>query len=435
METRTKSEIKRQAREEIKQIKLRNKKLVKKRKVKKAPIISLVLILLMIFIGVGFISLNGNNKSRSKHVKTVEKKKQDKEKTTSLSMVMVGDNLLHGTVYKDAYTNGTYDFKPMITYIKDIVKDYDIAYYNQETVLGGTELGLSDYPRFNSPQEAGDAMIDAGFNLVSLATNHTIDSGETAILKSREYWDSKQDVLAVGSYSSLEERNKERIVTKNDISYTMLNYTYGTNGLPVPKGKEYLVNVWPTDTMINDPSIDTEYQNYKEQVKKDIEAIRDKVDVLIVAMHWGVEYTHEPTEYEKDMAEYLSSLGVDIIIGTHPHVIQPVTFINDTVVFYSLGNFISAQYQDENYNKMVELMGSLKITKTVKGKKKEVKIDSVKTQLLFNYYNRATWRGYKVIPFSNPDIANYLPNYQSVYETYKNVVQKYNSDIEVEPLK
>ena len=147
-------------------------------------------------------------------------------------------------------------------------------------------------------------------------------------------------------------------------------------------------------------------------------------------MHWGVEYTHTPTAYEKDMANFLAEQNVDIVIGTHPHVIQPIEHIGNTVVFYSLGNFISAQMQDQNYNKTVELMASLNITKTTKGNNKEIKIDNVKAELLYNYYNQSSWRGFKVIPFSNPDISKYLKNYKQVYETYKKVVQEYE-DIEV----
>lgn len=425
MENRNAKEIKKETKEKIKRL----KKLKKK---KKWPFI--VTISLIIIIGI-VISCFTLLKKEDKIEPKKEKKEDIKEVTTSVSMVMVGDNLIHSSVYKDAYRlagNKGYDFKPIISYIKEKTKDYDIAYYNQETILGGTELGLSDYPTFNSPFEAGDAMIDAGFNLVSLATNHTMDSGSKAVLSSRDYWNKQKDVLAVGSYSSEEEKEEIKIMTKNDITYTMLNYTYGTNGIAVPNGKEYLVNVWPTNLSINDPVRDTKYQNYKENVKKDIEKVRDKVDVLIVAMHWGIEYTHEPTAYEKDMANYLASLGVDIIIGTHPHVIQPITYIDDTVVFYSLGNFLSAQLQDENYNKTVELMGSLNITKTKKGDKVSIKIDNVKAELLYNYYNKSTWRSFKVIPFSNPDISKYLSNYKQVYEKYKNIVQKYN-DIEVVP--
>lgn len=406
-----------------------------KRKLKVGNILITVgLVILIVLVAIYFFKdffktdIKNGDKKQDNPLEVVE----SKEENYQLSMVMVGDNLIHSSIYKDAYDgNGGYDFTKMYELVKPIVSQYDIAYYNQETILGGKELGVSDYPTFNSPQEVGDAMIDAGFNLVSLASNHTMDSGEKAVLSSREYWDSKEGVLAVGSYASFEDRDQERIVSKNNITYTMLNYTYGTNGIRVPSGKEYLVNVWPTDLDLNDVESDTKYQEYKEQVKKDIEAVRDKVDVLIVAMHWGVEYTHEPTEYEKDMAEYLASLGVDIIIGAHPHVIQPVTWIDDTLVIYSLGNFISAQYQDQDYNKMVGLMTSLEIHKTVKGDKATITIENVDNDLVYTYYKN--WRNFKVIPFSIEEISNYLPNYQSVYEIYKEVVQRYDSNMSVKP--
>lgn len=410
----------------------------KKKKVKLWVKIFLFIFVIMIFCLCGYIfysiylkkEKNDTNTNKVNEVEKIEEKKYE------VSLIAVGDNLIHSSLYKDANRHANYngyDFKPVLTYIKEIVTNYDIGYFNQETILGGTELGLSDYPTFNSPYEAGDAMIDAGFNLVSLATNHTVDRGKKAVQNSCAYWKLQTNVLTSGSYCSDEERNEIRIVEKNNITYTMLNYTYGTNGMPV--ANDYLVNVWPTNLSINDPSRDTKYQNYKEQVKDDIERVRDKVDVLIVAMHWGVEYTHNPTEYEKDMANYLASLGVDIIIGTHPHVIQPVTWIDDTLVIYSLGNFISAQYQNystcTNYKCTVGLMTSLKIEKTVKGDDITIKIDNIENELIYNYYNQSTWRGFKVIPFSNPDIANYLPNYKKVYETYKEVVQRLDSSMYV----
>ena len=404
----------------------------RRRKLKIKNIIIAVVILIIILIG-AFIGINKifNNKPSDNNKPNTSQENNTKEQTYSLSMIMAGDNLIHSSIYKDASTGtNNYDFTPMYELIKPIVSKYDVAYYNQETILGGKELGVSDYPAFNSPQEVGDAMIDAGFNLVSLATNHTMDSGEDAVLKSREYWNSKDDVLAVGSYSSFDEKDEVNIVTKNNITYTMLNYTYGTNGINVPSGKEYLVNVWPTDLTINDVNSDTEYQNYKKQVKEDIEKVRDKVDVLIVAMHWGVEYTHEPTEYEKDMANYLAELGVDIVIGTHPHVIQPITWIDDTLVIYSLGNLISAQYQDDNYNKMVGLLTSLEINKTVKGNETDIVIDNVDNELIYTYYSN--WRNFKVVPFSNSQIATYLPDYQSIYNTYKDIVLEYDNTIGIQ---
>lgn len=407
----------------------------KRRKLKKGFKIFLVIFSITLISIIGYIIIKPNKDNKTITKPNILNKNEDKHYEASL--IAVGDYLIHSSVYKDAnrLANGDgYDFKPMISYIKEIVSNYDIAYYNQETILGGSELGLSDYPTFNSPYEAGDAMLDAGFNLVSLATNHTMDSGKKAVENSCKYWQSKENVLTAGSYCSEEERNKINIKEINNIKYTMLNYTYGTNGMPV--ANDYLVNVWPTDIdNINNPEKDTKYQAYKKQVKEDIDKVKDKVDFLIVAMHWGVEYTHEPTAYEKDMASYLASLGVNLIIGTHPHVIQPVTWIDDTLVIYSLGNFISAQYQNKNtctnYKCTTELMTSLKIEKDIKNNQTSVKITNVENELLYNYYNQSTWRNFKVIPFSNPKIKEYLPNYKEVYNTYKAVVQKMDNEITV----
>lgn len=407
----------------------------KRRKLKKGFKIFLVIFSIILISIIGYIIIKPNKDNKTITKPNIINKNEDKHYEASL--IAVGDYLIHSSVYKDAnrLANGDgYDFKPMISYIKEIVSNYDIAYYNQETILGGSELGLSDYPTFNSPYEAGDAMLDAGFNLVSLATNHTMYSGKKAVENSCKYWQSKENVLTAGSYCSEEERNKINIKEINNIKYTMLNYTYGTNGMPV--ANDYLVNVWPTDIdNINNPEKDTKYQAYKKQVKEDIDKVKDKVDFLIVAMHWGVEYTHEPTAYEKDMASYLASLGVNLIIGTHPHVIQPVTWIDDTLVIYSLGNFISAQYQNKstctNYKCTTELMTNLKIEKDIKNNQTSVKITNVENELLYNYYNQSTWRNFKVIPFSNPKIKEYLPNYKEVYNTYKAVVQKMDNEITV----
>lgn len=408
----------------------------RKRKLKKKVKITLIILLI---VGLSIYPIYKTTHKETTSNKTDNNKIEEKEKHYELSLIAVGDNLIHGSVYREANKHANYngyDFKPIITNIKEIVSNYDVAYYNQETILGGTELGLSDYPTFNSPYEAGDAMIDAGFNLVSLATNHTMDSGKKAVENSCKYWNEKKEVLTSGSYCSEEEKNEIRIKEKNNITYTMLNYTYGTNGMPVPN--DYLVNVWPTDIdNINNPEKDTKYQAYKTKVKEDIEKVRDKVDLLIVAMHWGVEYTHNPTEYEKDMASYLSSLGVDLIIGTHPHVIQPVTWIDNTLVIYSLGNFLSAQYQNKStctyYKCTTGLMTSLKVEKIEKGKNKEIKITNIENELIYNYYNQSTWRGFKIIPFSNPKIKEYLTDYKKVYDTYKEVVQRLDNTMYVKP--
>ena len=174
----------------------------------KIIIVIIVLLFCIFTIIFGAIKLISKNNSFENKI-TIEKdkifseneeKETVKEEKTTMSLVMCGDYLIHSSIYKDAAKNASgkgYDFKPMLKYIKEIVQNYDLAYYNQETILGGSELGVSDYPNFNSPYEAGDAMLDAGFNLVSLATNHTMDSGVKAVLNSREYWNKQEDVLAV----------------------------------------------------------------------------------------------------------------------------------------------------------------------------------------------------------------------------------------------
>ena len=382
---------------------------------KKKYVIFVVLIVL-IFIS-GLKKKKKESQNEPKQQEKTEEVQKEETKTSKLSLIMVGDALLHGSVYRDAYKNGVYNFDSQLEYIKPIVQNYDLAFYNQESILGGTELGLSDYPTFNSPWEFGDAMINSGFNLVSLANNHTMDRGEKAVLNSCEYWKSKEDVLAVGSYCSKEDSEAIQIREKNGIKYTLLAYTYGTNGISVPQGKEYLVNLYSD-----------------EKVKNDIAKVRDKVDLLIVSMHWGTEYRTEPTEEQKREAEYLSSLGVDIIIGTHPHIIEPITYINDTLVIYSLGNFISAQSTNNDYNTMVELMTSVDIIKEEKDGQTTIKLDNLNNELLFNYYKKGSkWTDFKVVPFSQMN-SSYNSDYQRLYNKYSAVVKMYNEDIPINPL-
>jgi len=381
-----------------------------KRKKLKLKNISIFLIIIIIFLTVILLILNNHEKDN-----IISNSNIDLPKEYTLTLTMVGDALIHDRLYNDAKTTSGYDFKPYLTLIKGKIKDYDLAYYNQETILGGTSIGLSSYPSFNSPQEVGDAMIDAGFNIVSLATNHTLDRGEQAILLSRKYWNNQENVYAIGSYSSYEEKNilENKIFEKNNIKYAILNYTYGTNGIKVPTGKEYLVNLW------ND---ETNYEGYKETVIKDINNLRSKVDILIVAMHWGREYTHTPTELQRKTARFLADNNVDIIIGTHPHVIEPIEWIDDTLVFYSLGNFISAQTSNSctNYKCNIGLLSSLTITKTIDKDESSIKIDNIENELIYTYHDN--YKDYLVIPFSNSEIKTHLSNYQSVYNTYASII-------------
>lgn len=329
--------------------------------------------------------------------------------SNKISMITAGDALIHSSVYQDAYISGnSYDFTKMLPSIKNLIQGYDLKYYNQETIIGGKDLGVSTYPCFNSPDEIGDAMLDAGFNVVSLANNHTLDRGERAILYSTQnYWPTKE-VMVAGSYDSYENRNKIQVREMNGIKYTLLSYTTSTNGINIPYGKNYLVNRY-------DP----------EQVKQDIESVKPYTDVIMVAMHWGEEYTATPVNSQKQIAQYLSDLGVNVVIGTHPHVIEPIEYIGDTLVIYSLGNFISAQIGIDR------LVGAMVSYDIVKKEDNSIKIENVKANLIYTYYNG--FRNYYVYPFTELN-TNILPNYVSLYEKYSNIIKMYDNSIEVVPI-
>ena len=333
-----------------------------------------------------------------------------------LSMAMVGDVLLHDGVYKDAYNSTTkkYDFSKHVELIKPITSMYDVAFYNQETILGGTSLGLSTYPRFNSPFEIGDAMIDAGFNMVSLANNHTLDRGEEAILNSNNYWQKQVQVYSSGSYDSKESRNEIPIFEKNNITYAMLAYTTTTNGLKTAENKEYLVDVYE-----------------EEKVAQDVKNIRDEVDVLFISMHWGNEYETTPNKTQQGIANYLSTLNVDVVIGHHPHVVQPIELVGNTLVFYSLGNFISAQDSKGDYQKRIGLLSSLDIYKSVQNGEKKIRIQNVENELLYTHYEN--YRNFKVIPFRNMNVT-YNKEYQRLYDKYSNIIKQIDVTVPIRSL-
>ncbi len=391
-----------------------------KKKAKKT--ISLILILVVILIGFGGykIIFKGDNKIKDTIDKIIEP--ENPIKTYKAKLIATGDGLIHSPIYKAAYNNGTYDFSNMLTYTKEKLKDYDIKYYNQETVFDDT-ISYGSFPRFNTPSAFGQNMIDAGFNLVSLATNHSMDMGNDSAKRSAAWWEGKDNVLATGMASTPEKRDEHKIMEANGITYTMLSYTYGTNGIPVKE--DYTVNLFD-----------------EEKVKADIAAVRDKVDILIVAMHWGTEYLQDATTTQREQAKFLADNGVDIVLGTHSHCIEPWEWIDDTVVFYSFGNFISNQMGAEEARVrkvgVIGMFATLDITKTVDTEKNttEIKVDNIGADLNFTYryYNKDIGKyDYLVIPFSKME-SKYLNNYESVYNEFSEVLKKYDDSIKIEPL-
>ncbi|MBR5370341.1 MAG: CapA family protein [Bacilli bacterium] len=386
-----------------------------KKKIKAKKGLRIVIILLLIIV-LGIFALDFFDIS-SYFVKYSNKEKKQVEvkvpQDYEMSLFMVGDALIHSSVYQDARTGNGFDFKPQLELIKPIASKYDLAYYNQETVLGGPELGYSNYPRFNSPYEVGDAFIDAGFDLVSLATNHTMDKNEQGVLNSVAYWKKHPEVVTSGQWSSYEDREASitKVHEKNGIKYAFLSYTTWTNGLETPYGKDYLNNVYSD-----------------EKAKADIEKIRDKVDIIIVAMHWGTEYSLRVDYSQAHIADFLSEQGVALIIGAHPHVVEPVEYINDgkTFVIYSLGNLISDQ---EGNERLTGLMMSVKIKKKVDvDDKVTVTVEDPHAELTYTKSYYGGKRNFKVYPYSQLN-NSILSGYESLRNKYQGVVSSRYSEL------
>lgn len=370
-------------------------------------LLSLSLILLLFMVGATFYVTYKNFHRDIQYIYVDEKESTPKKEDEiyKLSFVAAGDALIHNSVYADAYNklSKTYDFKYQLELIKPIISKYDLAFYNQETIFAGAELGYSHFPRFNTPSEFGDAMIDAGFNIVALANNHSYDKGEVGVLNAVKYFE-EQNVLWNGMNNSFEMQDDIKIMEKNNITYALISYTTLNNGLNTPKGKEYLVNYYSD-----------------ERAKRDIESIRNKVDVIIVSIHWGVEYTHKPNANQIKIANYLSELGVNIICGHHPHVLQPIDKIGNTVVMYSLGNVISSQIGVE---RLTGVLVSLNITK----KNGVISIDTPEAELIYTYRSEPYYIDFKLIPYSQLD-EKHLKNYGDWFEKQKKIITEYDNNI------
>ncbi len=325
------------------------------------------------------------------------------------SMVGVGDILLHDSVYNNFRVEGdTFDFNPLFENVKQYIEPADFAFANQETNIGGVEIGLSSYPNFNSPYEIARDLINVGFNMFARANNHTLDKGEEGILAAQRNWETFEGIITSGSTDSLEKRQQIPVIEQNGIKVALLSYSYGFNGHRIPEDKPYLVNEF-------------DYDNARE----DIEKAKSVADVIVVSMHWGVEYSNAPSDAQKEQAQWLADQGVHIILGTHPHVLQPVDRLtgqhgNETLVAYSLGNFISGQ------NGLDRLVGSIlkfNIKKTTIGDKTTIEISQPQLMPTYNYAKQSG-EGYDVIPLIDSDQAEY-------FETVKALMENYSSNVDV----
>ncbi|MBR4960804.1 MAG: CapA family protein, partial [Clostridia bacterium] len=246
-----------------------------------------------------------------------------------ITFLAVGDNLIHPNIYMDARKRGSaekeYDFLPMYADVADAVTGVDFAFINQETVMAGEDYGYQGYPAFNSPQQLGLDLVTLGFDIVNIANNHMLDMGTDGLLDTVAFW-SSQPVVLLG----VDDGQPEPVYLEKDgVTIAMLSYTYSTNGYVLRR-----------DVEIGIPYIE------EERILADIAEASGKADAVIVSVHWGVENSHTPTEEQTHLAAAMANAGADVILGHHPHCLQPIEWIDGTdghrtLCIYSLGNFVS----------------------------------------------------------------------------------------------
>lgn len=279
-----------------------------------------------------------NNEKNSDTTKTVETA-EPVSNENRVTFLAAGDNIIHEQVYIDAKNhakgNEEYDFVSMYDNIREFIESADIAFVNQETPLGGDELGISGYPNFNGPQAAGEALVEVGFDVVNIATNHMLDKREAGLKGSIDFWNN-QPVTLIGGYYNDDDYENIRVVEKNGIKIAFVSYTYGLNGMTLPSSSE-----------IHIPLID------EDEIVRMVEKANTLADVTICVMHWGTDGSTVVTSEQTKLAKVITDAGADVILGMHSHTLQPVEWQvgkngNKTLVIYSLGNFLNAQYDSIN---------------------------------------------------------------------------------------
>jgi poly-gamma-glutamate synthesis protein (capsule biosynthesis protein) len=310
------------------------------------------------------------------------------------TLCFTGDLMCHSTQFNYANVEtDSFDFTGVYREVKTYLSGPDLTIGNLETVIAGNNEGYSGYPYFNAPDDFIYALKAAGFDLLITANNHALDQGWEGVKRTIEVINEHR-LYQTGTFISQEDRDSVRIFEINSIRIAILAYSENTNGLPIPKGKDFVINL-----------ID------EELIRKDIIKAREKnVDIVLVHLHYGIEYLREPNDYQTEVVKKIIELGADIIIGGHPHVIQPFDFfktkdtkIDSGFVAYSMGNFVSNQrwrYSDAGVILNIEIS-------------KNIMSDSIYISEV-NYLPTWVFRGqtergreYIILPSQNADDSTY----------------------------
>lgn len=345
----------------------------------------LLALALMLVLFPGCQPVEDNESAVSSAAPAVSSEPAPVKEPVSLRLVAAGDNLIHSGIYKQANRraggNG-YDFNYAYEHVKPLING-DINVLNQETLLASPPFEPSNYPMFSSPVEVGDMMIEMGFNVFTLANNHMLDKGTRGIEASLDYWDSKEGILHVGSFRNQAELEEVRSITKKGVKVGFVSATEHTNGLSLPKSSEMKIL----------------YTADEETLEQQVRATREQCDIVVVAVHWGVENSQAVSAQQEELAQRLVDWGADVIIGTHPHVLQKIEYLDKpdggrALVAYSLGNFISAMNRGP-----CMLGGVLDLTLTKHYDTGAVSVDAAKLIPVVNHFDSG-YANIRVYPFS-----------------------------------
>ena len=330
--------------------------------------------------------------------------KEEKKEDIDIKMTAIGDIMCHNTQYNDAYLadSKTYDFSYVFTDIEKYINSADIAVGNLETTFAGKERGYSSYPRFNTPEQLATNLKKLGIDVVSTANNHCMDTNYSGLVSTLKYLD-EAEIAHTGTNESEESQNKILIQDVKGIKIAFLSFTYGTNGISIPSDKKYAVN------LIDDELIIKQLQLAKEQ----------KPDLICVSMHWGEEYQTKPNSEQKRLANLLFENGVDIILGSHPHVLQPMEkkeitledgMTKECFVIYSLGNFMSGQVKEGTRDSIILNLDIKKSGET--GKTTISKVDYIPIYM----YKSTTGntKRYKILDLEKKDFNNELSKIRKI---------------------
>lgn len=381
---------------------------MRRQKRSKRPFILLLSLIIMIFGSLylfkGFFKKdngtndNNDNDNNNNIVENVKER--------SITFTLAGNVLLNAEMWYDTASDGQYNFEYVFEDINNIMKKSNVNFYTQQGILGGKDLGLTSYTNFNTPYDTATELAKVGFNTISLASYHANDRGVQGITNAINFLNENK-ISYSGISLNEEDRLKNSIIEKNGIKVALLGYTMGST---IATNNTYSVSIYS-----------------EEQVKKDYDSIKDQADIIMVAIDYSNNRSLEVTEQEKTIANYLANLGVDIVIGNTGYSVQPIEKINNTLVFYSLGNMLSGHSLTDN---KISAIVDFKYTIKEKGGNIEKNYDDINVLLTYAYSLNGV--NYKVVPFTK--IQTELNDYKIYYEKYNKLLTENNKNVKLYPI-